>query len=253
MSRTLRSAVVVALAVVVSGCMTVNQHVTVHSDGSTDISSELLVDNSFLTLGGETLDEALASMKSSLTPPETGTLTMIKGSKRSGFKITNHFKTLDTALYWMTQPNTGQSFFSKAAVEESGNWVRPSRTFTFVTKPQDTSADVAREDPSEESSLNSLVPSAIDLTLALTVPENISSATGDGKITDEGHTVTWDMPLDRAVTLEAQTSAGPPALFWVVIAAILVVLIGGGLGTFLFIRRRRLHGPAPARPPVTQG
>ena len=49
----------------------------------------------------------------------------------------------------MTQPTTGQSFFSKAAVEESGNWFRPKRTFTFVTKPQDASSDVSREDPSE--------------------------------------------------------------------------------------------------------
>lgn len=52
MVRLGRWAVIAAIVVAVTSCVDANQHMTVHPDGSTDVATTLLIDNSVLTMNG---------------------------------------------------------------------------------------------------------------------------------------------------------------------------------------------------------
>lgn len=237
MARVLRWAVMAALVVTMSACVNASQHMTVHSDGTTDVTTEILIDNSALTADGMSVDDSLAMLGRHLYPPQEGaTVRTIKGAERSGFEQTNHFKTLDTALYWLSDSATGDSLYDKATVQQSGNWFRSTRTFTFITDPKYFQIDAQTDAPGIQAPTRS-APSIFDVTVSLTVPESIASANQGARITDNGHTVTWDMPLDRSVTLVTEATSGPPAWFWGVVAAV-AAMIAAGIATFFFVRRR---------------
>lgn len=251
MVRVLRWAVMAAYVVTVSACVSANQHMTVHSDGTTDVTTEVLIDNSALTADGMSVDDSLAMLGRHLYPPREGaTVRTIKGAERSGFEVSNHFKTLDTALYWLSDSATSESLYDKATVQKSGNWFRPTRKFTFVTDPRYFQLDAQTNAPGVQAPAHS-ARSIFDVTVSLTLPESISSANEGGRITDNGHTVTWDMPLDRSVTLETEAASGPPAWFWAVVAVVAVMFVAG-VAAFFFLRWRGSQQPAGARPRAGQ-
>lgn len=188
-------------------------------------------------------------MKAGTEHREDQTVRTIKGSKQSGMELTTHFNTLDTALHWLTQETTGQNLFLKATVDKSGNWFHSTRKFTFVTDDSGFRTDANMDDPSATLPPQ-LSTSDVHITFSLTLPETISSANQGGRITDDGHTVTWDMPLDRSTTFQTEASTGPPAWFWGLVGAVGVVILAG-IGTLFFIRYRGRR-PAGARPRAGQ-
>ncbi len=235
-----------ALLIFSAGCVNVTQGMTVKSDGSVDLMSKVLVQNSVLTMGGLSLDEALASWKSHMQVPAK----VVKGIDASGVESTTHFDNLNAALSALTKPDIGggATMFSKATVKDSGGFFNSSRHFEFQTDVGEIQAEVASSDPGYQPG-QEIASSMLTLHFSLTLPEQVSDATAGGVISSDKHTVTWAIPLDRSVALQVNGVSGPPIWLFVGGGAAAVILAAGGVW---FLRRRTVQPPVavPARRPA---
>lgn len=270
-----RTLLIGALLLAVAGCG-YNASATFNADGSVTVGLKLLLPTSLMQSGSGTsvqglspadIDKANAELKSKY--PGANVARVTEGEE-SGVLITVPFKTEKDAFAFLTQPSklspTGVTSAASSAIDlgnTGGLFVSATRTtsgaidtYTFKTQAQ----PLASPSPGSQELLTpDELASIFTITFSLTVPREITSASG-ALFTQDRKTAIWKLSLTQSQTLTATTDSSvaagsnggagqnPALLIGILVAAI-------GLGFFLgkITPWRLVSHPAAAPAPAPMG
>lgn len=217
---------IVSMALLLSGCLKLDQALTLNEDDTVDGTIVFAVDKGFLEMSGVDAQEFLDQTSGGEGPvPEgvefetepyeddeyVGSTFTFEGAPLSAF---SEAEGSDLSIV-----REGDSFVVTGAFDASSEGIDPTGT------------------PGAEEILDSF-----DVRIAITFPGEVESATGE----IDGNTVTWTPSLGGSTEISARGSAvasgggGNSAMLWVVIGAIAVLVV-----VLVVVLGRRKSTPAP--------
>jgi hypothetical protein len=249
-----------ALLVLTVGC-SYETGAVFNADGTVTVSAGFLFPKSLMTASAGS--GGVSGMSASDIKKANSTLSgkypgakveLITKGEEQGAKITIPFKNEKDAFNYLTQPSkldpsattsgsSGIDLSNTGGLFQTAN--HSSNTYTFTTKPPPP----ATPDPNNPLSGADVLDSLFSVTFSLTVPSEITSASG-ALFTADHKTAIWKISLVTPMVLTATTgsasSAGP-------LSPLLLVgigLVAGGLGFVLglFMPWRRFGSGAAGEP-----
>ena len=223
-----------AFALLLTGCFKVNMDVEVSPENTVSGTAIIAVDESLLTLSGQSADQLFKDMDLSDLPAGATT----DRYQEDGF-IGQEITFNDVPLTAFTGNNTlsgaGTGSGDQLNIVRQGDEFRVTGAFD-MSGPEFTGAGVPKR-----------FLESFEFKISITFPGEVKSATGG----IDGRTVTWEPAFGENTRIEAVASAIPAASSPI----LMILLIVAGalvLGAIAFMLTRR-KTPAPATGPIDEG
>jgi hypothetical protein len=208
---TLRLLGIAAMALLLSGCLKLDQALTLNEDDTVDGEIVFAVNRSFLDLAGISADEFLEQTTEGDSPVPEGVEFETEPYEDDEY-IGSRF----------TFEGAPLSAFENGAADEL-SITREGDTFVVSGSLDASSEDL---DPTGTPGAEEILDS-FDVRISVTFPGEVEEATGE----IDGNTVTWTPSLGETTEISARGSAiasgeiGNPALIWIVIGALVVLAV----------------------------
>lgn len=217
-----------ALVILLSSCIKLNMDLTVSTDNTVSGSAIVAIDKQLLELTGQPVDQIFGG--NTIAPEGT------QGVTTSDYED-------DTFIgQEITFENAPIAALGESEDADALKIVRDGDIFT-VTGALDMTNDTGG-DATNEAVQNALA--SADIRISLTFPGPVTSSNGE----IDGNTVSWSPTVGERTELQAEASAIPSGssspVLWIVIAAVAVLVVIGGV---MVMRRRsvaNVEGPSDA-------
>jgi hypothetical protein len=232
---TLRLLGIAAMALLLSGCLKLDQALTLNEDDTVDGEIVFAVNRSFLDLAGVSADEFLEQTTEGDSPVPEGVEFETEPYEDDEY-IGSRF----------TFEGAPLSAFENGAADEL-SITREGDTFVVSGSLDASSEDL---DPTGTPGAEEILDS-FDVRISVTFPGEVEEATGE----IDGNTVTWTPSLGETTEISARGSAvasgeiGNPALTWIVIGALVVLAVV----VIAVVVGRKKGAPAVAEGVVAEG
>ncbi|GAB6875620.1 hypothetical protein [Thermaerobacter litoralis] len=198
---------------------------TVAKNGQAQLDATVLMDAALYDLAGPAdLESIEASLREDFEGRRVEVEEVEEGRLR-GVRVVVHFPSAREAFEVLREPQSlalpdGRrievpSAWSELELEEAGGWL--GRRYRFVARLDKPLRAQVMEILAAQGADDPLAEDVLDLALAgmrmrfrLTLPGRVDPASlkGPAALSEDGRTVTWTLPLDRPVVLEAAATSG---------------------------------------------
>lgn len=232
-------AFLLSLMLLVSGCVTVDQHLIVRSNGTADLEVSMLMPESLWQMAksspGNSFDDMRRDITSSLPDAQ---VSEVSGNGQGGIKVRRSYKSVQDAIRDITSgttmnaaagersPRSSSAFFTDVQYKTVGG----RTVFSATTDSSVLQTAIRNSQADADVDLSSV----LSLKFSITVPYKIEEARG-AEISDDGYTATWTVPLNEDASFELKTVPHRtiPIWLWGVFVVVLVAAVA-----FVVLRRR---------------